>query len=125
MTLQWIAVDGCKLAHVSGSPISGGTFTITTTPHGKVAVDDAGIFAGAITFTFAKGNSAGFVKGTVAGGGSIMASAINVTADGQAVVLKGDTGTLSASGTLTGGGVGSVSGGVKVSASGQQKVRAE
>jgi len=57
MTQELIAVDGCTIGHGVASPISGGVFTITSTPHTKDKINNKGIFFGSIQFTFTGGIS--------------------------------------------------------------------
>jgi hypothetical protein len=99
MTLELIAVQGCTIAHSSGSSISGGAFVITSTPSVKVKGEAKGVYKTPLSFTFSGGNASGAVPGSVAGGGTIAATAIKTKADGLLVIREGDTGTLTATGT--------------------------
>lgn len=93
--------DGA-IDHKSGSTVSGGTFTITSTPSATVKIDEAGVHVDALLYTFAGGNASGYVDGTVATTApqSIAATAQNVGVDGLAPMRVGDYGTMVCTGTL-------------------------
>jgi len=113
------------LGHGLGSTITGGTFTIITTPKTKGKVNGAGIFSGTLQYSFAGGSAPGMVAGTVATTApqSINPTAVKSRVQGDLVVREGDSGTMQAEGTLTGGGVGPVSGPVEVNDAGQNVLR--
>jgi len=125
MSLEYIAVEGCTIEHDAGSPISGGSFTITSIASAKVKVGGKGVYAQQIDFTFKDGNGPGVSPGTVVGGGSILSKATKDRAEGQLVVRENDTGTLSGAGTNPAPPPPTlpVSGGVIISAAGQTKAR--
>ena len=130
MTLENIANAGLTLSHSSGSPISGGAFTVTSAPDAKAKAVGAGVHVSPLVFTFAGGDAEGFLAGSVAGGGSIPATATQTRAGGALVMREGDSVTMECDGTidppppsppLTA----PVSGGVEISAAGQTKVKAQ
>ena len=129
MSLELIAVDGCTLAHASGSSISGGAFVITAAPDTKAAAGGAGVFKTPLTFTFSGGSASGFVTGSVMTTApvSMSATAAKVKAGGALVMREGDSVTMSCVGTLPSppGGTSSVAGNVEISAAGQTKVKAQ
>lgn len=89
-----IAVNGCTIGHSVGSPVSGGTFTITSVASTKVKAEGKGVYKTTIAFTFTGGTFVGGSSGTALGSGSITATATKVKAEGGFVVIEGDTGTL-------------------------------
>lgn len=122
-----IAVDGLTLSHSSGSPISGGSFSISSSPSTVTKEEGDGIFTSPLLYTFSGGNASGFVPGSV---GTLVPQSIISTAQKTKdyailVIREEDTGTMVCQGTLTGGGVGPVSGGIEISDAGQDKVKAE
>lgn len=127
MTLELIAVEGCTIAHDSGSGISGGSFTITSVASTKVKAEGKGVYKLEIAFTFAGGSESTVVAGSVTGGGTISATATKTKAEGQLVVREGDTGTLTGAGTNPAPPPPTlpVSGDVIISVAGQTKVNAQ
>lgn len=127
MSSELIAVDGCQLSHKSGSLISGGSFVITSVPSTNVKAMAKGIYTGPLAFTFSGGSAAGFVDGSVAGGGSIPATSSEVAVGGLAVMREGDSVLMACVGTIPPptGGTGPVSGDVEISDAGQSEVKAE
>jgi hypothetical protein len=127
MTLELVAVQGCTITHSSGSPISGGSFTITSSPSTKVKCEGSGVYKGTIAFTFSGGNGSGAVPGSVAGAGTIVTTALKTKADAEEVVREGDTGTLTATGTKESPPPPTVPfvGGVEISVAGQTTVKAQ
>jgi hypothetical protein len=130
MTLNIIANSELTLSHTSGSPISGGAFTVTSTADAKVKSGGQGVHVSPLTFTFKGGNADGFLAGSVAGGGSMSATATKTKAGGALVMREGDSVTMACVGTidppppsppLTA----PVSGGVEISAAGQTKAKAQ
>lgn len=91
---EYIAVSGLTIGHSSGSPVSGGTFTLTSIPSLKVKADGKGVYSGTLAFTFIGGTHTAGASGTATGGGTITVSATKTKADGSFVFLVGDTGTL-------------------------------
>lgn len=125
--MSLLAVDGLTLDHAVGSTITGGVFTIVSSPSQKTFVDDNGIFTSPLVYTFSGGSAPGFVAGTVATTvpQQIIGSA-QKTLDYDIIVMReSDSGTMQCSGTLTGGGTGTVSGDVEISDAGQDKVEGE
>lgn len=100
MTLALIMNMSGAVDHDSGSVVSGGAFVITSVPSVKVKIDGAGVYRGPLAGTFTGGNATGFVPGSVAGAWTINPTATKVNADMLPVVRDGDTGTLTAVGTI-------------------------
>jgi len=97
--------DGA-IGHKSGSTVSGGTFTITSTASATVKIDEAGVHVDALLYTFTGGNATGYVNGSVATTApqSIAATAQNVGVDGLAPIRLGDFATMACEGVPSGGG---------------------
>lgn len=114
------------LGHETGSPISGGVFTISTLESSKCKAGGAGIRKGEQTYTFSGGSASGFVPGSVATTSpqTISPSSTKVKVEGGLVILDGDSGTMSCTGTIPPptGGTSTVSGSVKFTAQ-QSKVK--
>lgn len=125
MTLEKAFTNAGIIEHGLGSVISGGVFVITTPPDLKISVTSLGVFFGQIAFTFTGGSASGFVSGSVAGGGTISATASRVKTSAGFILREGDTGTLTATGAIPGGGTGPVSGPVVLGDPGQTKWSAE
>jgi len=127
VSLEFVMNAGGALGHASGSLVSGGVFTVISTPSTKVSAGGSGAHRGPLKYTFAGGSAAGFVSGTVATTApqTIESTAKKVLADGLLVIRLGDSGEMTASGSLTGGGTGSVIGLVEVADAGQNKVSAQ
>jgi len=127
MSLTLVMNAGGALGHADGSLVSGGVFTVTSTPSANVSIVGKGVHRGNMTYTFSGGSAKGFVSGTVATTApqTIKPTAVKVLVDGQPVVRFGDSGKMTASGSLTGGGTGSVIGFVEVSDAGQDRVSAQ
>jgi hypothetical protein len=113
------------VGHGNGSPISGGVFVITSAPDVKAKIDNSGIYVTPLAYSFSGGSASGFVNGSVSGGGTISSTASKVKLGGKLVMRLDDPGTMSAAGTLTGGGSGSISGPVEIIDAGQTKVQAD
>ena len=99
MTLELIAVDGCTLSHAAGSPVSGGTFVITSTPSVYSKVDNKGVYETPLTFTFSGGSFSGASPNTATGAGSIVATAVYCKSDNKLVIREGDSVTVTFTGT--------------------------
>ena len=127
MTLKALMNADGAVGHDTGSLISGGSFSIISAPSTNVKAASKGVYRGTLLGTFTRGNASGFVSGSVAGTWSIDPTAANVKADGQLVIREGDTGTLSATGTIPPptGGTGPVNGTVKVTSAGQGEVNGD
>ncbi len=124
-----IEVDGLTLSHASGSPISGGTFSIVSSPSGVTKEDGDGIFTTPLMYTFSGGSASGFVNGSVA---PLVPQAIIATSQktkdyGIFVMRKDDSGTMVCQGTIPPptGGVGPVSGDVDIIDACQNMVKGE
>lgn len=130
MSLEMVMNEDGELDHGSGSVISGGTFTITSSASTKVKPGGKGCYRGPLLYTFAGGDAAGFVDGSVATTvpQTINPTAVKVDADGLPIVRLGDSGTMACVGTFDPPAVpptGAVGGLVEVSDAGQDKVAAQ
>jgi hypothetical protein len=116
---------GGALGHSTGSLVSGGIFTIVSTPSVKNRAVGAGIYRGPLQYTFAGGDADGFDPGTVATTvpQTIQPTAIKTRADGLAVIRLGDAGLMAAVGAVSGTPT-AIVGNVEVADAGQDKVRA-
>jgi hypothetical protein len=122
--IEVMTVDGA-LGHADGSLVSGGVFTITSTPSVKVRAVGGGVYRGPLLYTFAGGDADGFDPGTVATTApqQIDPTAVKVRADGLEVIRLGDSGEMAATGTVSGTPT-PIIGLVEVADAGQSKVRA-
>jgi hypothetical protein len=124
-----IAVDGLTLSHASGSPISLGSFSVTSLPSTVTKENGKGIFITPLLYTFSGGNAPGFVPGSVATlvPQSIISTAQKTKDYGILVIREEDLGTMICQGTIPPptGGVAPISGNVEISNAGQSKVKAE
>ena len=120
-----IGVVGMTISHAAGSPISGGTFTITSSPSTKCKATGKFIYRGTVSFNFTGGNASGIVPGSISCTGTISPTATKVKADGSFCILEGDTGSMSGTGTSQSSGnpIVPVSGSVEISDAGQNKAR--
>lgn len=113
--MKLVAADGVVLSHSIGSPISGGTFSVSSIPSIKALSETKGVHKDPLTYTFSGGNSSGFDPGTVTSIGpqTISSSALKALAEGSKIMLNGDSGTMLCTGTV-GGTPTPVSGGVEI-----------
>lgn len=120
--------DG-QLDHGSESTISGGSFSITSSPSVKTKAGGKGVYRGPLVFTFKGGNAPGFATGSVFTPSpvTINPAAQKVKAEFLPVVREGDSGTMVCQGTTTDvpPKTATVSGPVEVASAGQLKVRGE
>jgi uncharacterized Zn-binding protein involved in type VI secretion len=123
--IELIMNSNGTIQHGNESPVTGGVFTITSTPDVKAKINGVSIHVGPLTFSFSGGSAAGFVPGSLSGTGTIAATASKVKVGGTPVIREGDTGTLNAAGVLSAGGTGNITGAVEVGDAGQQHVKAE
>ena len=126
-----------QLDHASGSVVSGGVFTIISTPSATTKAEGAGVFAGEVRFTFAGGDAAtpGEPPVDIVDPGTVVsvppfqtvsATATKTKADGSIVMRLGDTNeTAQFQGTLGGSPVGPFVGVVEVADAGQTKAKAQ
>jgi len=123
--MKEIFTQAGSIAHKAGSPISGGAFTITSQPSLKVKAGQ-GVYKTTLMYTFAGGNASGFIPGSIAttAPASINSTAQKVKADGALVMLKGDFGVMTCTGTLTSGVPGTIAGPVEINNAGQTKAQA-
>lgn len=124
-----IANANLTLAHGSTSPISGGAFVIlpVPAPSAFVKADGVGIYSKEIKYTFSGGSASGFASGSVATTTpqTITATAVKCKESGDPVMRLDDYNTMTAQGTLTGGGTGSVLGKVEISDAGQDYAKGD
>jgi len=123
MSLELLMNTKGTLGHAEGSLISGGVFTIISLPAITCQAGDAYAYRGPLQYSFSGGNAQGFDSGSV---NTIVPQTINPTAlkvwaDGQLVIRQGDTGTLTAIGTISGNPA-TVVGQAEVATAGQDKV---
>ena len=123
MSLELVMNADGALGHGPLSPISKGTFVITSIPSTTNKAKGKGVYSGDLQYTFSGGDAAGADSGTVATTApqKIEPTAVKTKADGSFMIRLGDTGTMSAQGT-SGGTPVPVSGPVEVSDAGQDKV---
>jgi hypothetical protein len=121
--VKLVAVSGAVLGFGAGSVISGGIFTITSTPSTDAKVDGLGVYRGPLTWTFAGGAASGFVS--VIGSGSIPPGSLSVEDDALAVILLGDSCTGSFTATASNGATTALAATVEVSSAGQSSVQAD
>jgi len=103
MTLiKTMNADG-TLGHKTGSAVSGGSFTITSTPSSTTEISGKGVYVSPLEFTFTGGNATGFVNGSVqtAVPQKITSGATNVQVDGADTMNEGDFATVAMIGTIS------------------------
>ena len=127
MTTKEVAVDGCVLSHKAGSPISGGSFSITSTPSDKELENGKGAYEKELKFTFSGGSATGFAPNSVA---TTAPQTINPTADskmgGEKVMRKGDSVLMNCVGTIAPPATpptGPIAGDVEISDAGQTNLK--
>ena len=127
MPLELIMNANGQLGHASGSTVTGGTFTITSTPSVKVKAGGSGVYRGPLTFTFAGGSAPGLVAGSVTGAGTINPTATKTKADGLLVIREGDSVLVTFTGTNSSPPPPTlnVAGTVEVASAGQTKAKAQ
>lgn len=122
-----VAVSGLTLSHVLGSPITGGLFSVVSIPSNTTKESNKGIFVSPLLYSFSGGNSPGFVPGSV---GTlvpqfIISTALKTKDFSLLVIRQDDSGIMACQGTLEVGGQSPIAGGVEISDSNQDKVKAE
>ena len=127
MSLESVAVQGCVISHSAGSTVTGGVFTVTSTPSAKVKAEDKGVFKAPLSVSFTGGSFPGLVAGSVKGTGTISATAIKTKAENILVMRESDVGTFTGTGTLPPPAVGEgpAAGPIEISSAGQTKVKAQ
>ncbi len=125
--MELLAIEGLTISHSTGSPVTGGTFTVVSTPSTKVKITGSGVYSGTLSFNFIGGTHSSGTPGTANGSGTINFTSTKVRADGQFVLRNTDTGTLN--GTYippsTPPPTVPFSSGVEISDAGQNKVSGE
>jgi hypothetical protein len=113
------------LGHAAGSLVSGGAFTIVSTPSVKNRAVGVGIYRGPLQYTFTGGDADGFDPGTVATAvpQTIQPTAVKTRTDGLEVIRLGDAGLMAAVGAVSGTPT-AIVGNVEVADAGQDRVRA-
>lgn len=94
--MEYFGVTGLTISHANGSPITGGTFSITNPPSFNVKADGKNVYSGDLVVVFAGGLQG---NQTVIGGGTISPTAKFCKVDGNKVIRKGDTGSLDGTAT--------------------------
>lgn len=94
MSLKFLGVEGLTISHKAGSPVSGGTFTITSLPSTKYIPVGKGVYRGTLSFTFSGGTHSSGTPGTALGAGTIDFTSIKNKADGQFVIRVDDSGSM-------------------------------
>ncbi len=108
------------------SPITGGTYAVSVPPSAFVSIGGVPVYAGPLKYTFSGGSAPGFVDGSIASTGeqTINPTPSSMVVEGKPVIRVGDQGVMSASGALTAGGSGPISGPAEVSDAGEESVEA-
>jgi hypothetical protein len=128
MSLELIMNADGAIDHAAGSLVSGGTFTITSTPDTYSKVDSSGIHVGPLLFSFVGGNASGMVDGSVnIPVGSIPATATLDKAGGISVMRLGDSAEITFISTVDSSPPvpGTVIGSVEVSNAGQTSTKGQ
>jgi len=135
MALKLVMNSDGTINHASGSTITGGTFTIESSPSSNVTISDSGVYSGDLVFTFTGGTidpdpGETYVAGSavilIGAPGTISPTADKTSVDGE-YVIRVDDNVTEATFTveLTAGGTTTVVGPVEVDDAGQDKVTAE
>lgn len=98
MALKNIANADLTISHGVGSIVTGGTFTVSSTPSTKVKANNKGVHKGGVAFDFAGGSAAGTNPGSVTGSGNISPTATKVKAEGELVNRVDDSASISMTG---------------------------
>ncbi|MFW9878452.1 MAG: hypothetical protein ACFFG0_35670 [Candidatus Thorarchaeota archaeon] len=98
MALKNIANSDLTISHGTGSIVTGGTFTVNSTPSTKVKANNKGVHKGGIAFSFSGGSAPGCNPGSVTGSGTIFPKATKVKAEGQLVNRVDDDTNISMTG---------------------------
>ena len=94
MARKLLAVDGLTISHSSGSPVSGGSFTVTSLPSLKMNAESKGVYRGVLAFTFTGGTHSSGTPGSALGAGTINFTATKNKIDGQFVLRVDDAGSM-------------------------------
>ena len=94
MSREFIAVEGLTIDHSSGSPVSGGTFTVTSSPSLKMNALGNGVYRGTLAFTFSGGTHSSGTPNSALGSGTISFTATKNKIDNLFVLRVGDTGSM-------------------------------
>ena len=98
MALEFLGVEGLTIDHSSGSPVSGGSFTITSLASLKMKIKAGilfkGVYRGVLAFTFTGGSHSSGTSGSALGAGTISFTATKNKIDTLFVLREGDSGTL-------------------------------
>lgn len=92
--MEFLAVEGLTISHKSGSPISGGTFTVTSVSSLKCKADGKGVYSSVLNFTFTGGTHASGTSGSATGDGSISFTSTKNKVEGSFVIREGDDGKM-------------------------------
>lgn len=83
-----------QIIHSSGSTVSGGIFSISSSPSLKLLVNGQGVYRGPLTVSFSGGNMTGMTPGSVSGIGSISPTSLKNKTESLYVLRNGDSGSL-------------------------------
>lgn len=130
MTQKEMAVETLTISHDATSTISGGVFTIISSPSTKVKGSENGAYETDLYYSFSGGNATGYVPGTVktTTPQKIPAQGTKVKSNGNFLMRLDDFAIMNAEGTLTGPPPvpdTPISGKVKISDAAQTKVKSE
>lgn len=89
-----LAVEGLTINHSAGSPVSGGSFSVTSIASTKMKAEGNGVYRGTLSFTFTGGTHSSGTSGTAVASGTISFTATKNKIDGQFVLREGDTGSM-------------------------------
>jgi hypothetical protein len=93
--MEFLGFEGLTIDHSPGSPVSGGTFTITTPPSNKVRlVSGEWVYSGPISFTFSGGTHSSGTPGSATGAGTINVTSTKNKVSGKFVIRENDTGSM-------------------------------
>ena len=97
MARKLIAVEGLTIDHSLGSPVSGGTFTITSQPSLKYSIKNVSfkkVYRGTLAFTFAGGTHSSGTTNSAVATGTINFTATKNKIDNQFVLRIDDSGSM-------------------------------
>jgi len=96
--MELIAVEGLTIDHKAGSLVSGGSFTVTSTPSlklkAKVGLLFKGVYRGTLAFTFSGGSHSSGTSGSALGAGTIDFTATKNKIDEKFVLRENDGGSM-------------------------------
>lgn len=102
--MEYFGVTGLTISHANGSPVTGGSFTITNSPSLNVKADGKSVYSGKLSFSFSGGAIAPNIQ-QITGAGDIMPKAVFCSVDSKKVIRKGDIGIANCTGKDVSSGV--------------------